>query len=399
MAHLVWRRGSKVYLYYYDTKAGKLVQVPRAVTKPWDGLPAEEVQALKRQWEDAHGQVRNRIERLSLGKDDKLRRLWDAYQTQRMRFKKRRESTAEKEQDVFESYICRFFVTTHQKKDPTQWHALVPDFHNWLFELPIQDSYRRKILWTLERFGKYLVFSRVMTFPFTIQTPTRDNNKETPLKVRVAPDDLLQICRVHSFKRPHKKHASTKRVSRIHFKLAVLVGYFFSLRPEELWALEREDFLTGDQAAERSKTYSGLRSIGLGSRLAVTINKSLVGGKVENLVKTDHSYGWVTCWHPGAAKVIAELLKEAPPGRLFPFSRGYVDKAWREVAFPLVGVTVHDLRRASGVHLGRTVRVPPTLLQDHMRHAELDTTLLYMREPSAKEQKKEAVTQDFDEVI
>lgn len=399
MAHLVWRRGSKAYLYYYDPKAAKLVQVPRSVTKAWDGLPPEEVEALKRQWEADHGQAKDRIERLRLDKDDRLSRLWASYQTDRMRFKKRRKKTADSEQDLFEAYICRYFVGQNQKKDPTQWHDLVPGFHGWLFDQPIADAHRRKILWALERFGKYLVFTRVMTFPFVIQTPTRDNTKETPLKVKLTPDEVLRVCRTHEFRRPHKKHASTNRKSRIHFRLAILCGYFFGLRPEELWALEREDFLTGALAVERAKTHEGFTAAGLGSRLAVVVNKSLTGGKVEHLVKTDHSFGFTLCWHPDAAREIAALLKEASSGRLFPFSRGYLDRYWRELVFPVLGVTAHDLRRASSVYLGRTVRVPATLLQEHLRHAELETTLLYMREPTAQEHKRESDTQDFDEVV
>lgn len=400
MAMIRYRKGRRgVYVYYYDTREGRLRQVPRSVTRDWDGLPEEEILARKRKWEEDHGLARDRIERHSLSPDDKLKKLWDSYQTSRMRFKKRRAGTAEAENQIFETYICPFFVKLHTKKDPTQWHSLVPDFHNWLFERPISDAYRRSILWALERFGKYLVFARAMTFPFTIQTPTAENHKVTPLKVRLAPEEILRAVRAHAFKRPHRKHASKTRVSQINYKLAVLVGYFASLRPEELYALEKSDFSTGEKAETVSKTYVGLKAAGLGSRLAVKINKSLKGGTVEPHVKSDHSYGYVTIWYPDAARVIAEMVRGLPDGRLFPFTRGYLDKAWREIVFPVLGATAHDLRRASGLYLGRTIRIPPTLLQEHMRHAELDTTLLYTREPAIEEETKEIVPQDFDDVV
>src|SRR5690606_11077346 len=152
MAYLTWRRGSKVYLYYYDSRAGRLVQVPRSVTRAWDALPREEVFALKRKWEEEHGEKKTRIEKITLGKDDKLKKLWDSYQTKQKRFTKRRDSTARSETQDFETYICAFFVGVHQKKDPTQWHSLVPDFHNWLFKRGISESTIRAILWTLGRF-------------------------------------------------------------------------------------------------------------------------------------------------------------------------------------------------------------------------------------------------------
>ena len=397
MAHVVYRRKGKVYLYYYDTLAAKLVQVPRSVTKSWDGLPPEEVEVLKRRWEEDHGKARDRIARVTL--TGKLASLWESYQTHRKRFKKRSARTTVNETAAFETYICGFFLIQHQKKDPTHWHPLVPEFHNWLFEQPLKDATRRKILWTLERFGKYLVFIRVMSSPFVIQTPTRDNLKETPLKVKLTPEQVLSICRSHSFRRPPKKHASVTRIHNINFRLAALVGYFCSLRPEELWALNREDFATGDLAVERAKTRVGLTEAGLGSRLSVAINKTLTASEVLPMVKTHYSFGWVNVWHPEAAKAIAALLKDMPPGRLFPFTRGYLDKAWKEIAKPIIGTTVHDLRRASGLYLGRTVRIPPTLLQEHMRHSEIETTMLYTRAPREEEARKEVVDQDFDDVV
>jgi integrase len=400
MAYVVWRRGgTRVYLYYYDNKAGRLIQAPRELTKEWDGLPRDEVYEKKRQWEEDHGQTKDRISRVILRADDKLTKLWGAYQAHQMKFKKRRPSTAHRETESFTGYICTFFVKTHRKKDPTKWHDLVPDFHNWLVEQSISDSYMRSILWTLERFGRYLVFARMMTFPFTIQTPTRNNSKVTPLKVRLSPEEVLELVNAVKFKRTPKKHASHIRTVNINFKLAILVGYFASLRPEELYALDREDFLTGLEAVNKSKTYSGLKDEKLGSKLAVRINKTIISNKVEAVAKTHYSYGYVTIWHPEAARLIAEILKDAEPGRLFPFSRGWLDRAWREMVKPMLGATAHDLRRASGLYLGRVKRIPLTLLQEHMRHAEIETTMLYTRAPTIELEEKHTVIQDFDDVV
>jgi len=405
LATIFYRRATrKVYVYYFNKKEGKAVQVPRKLVKHLDGEPPAVVEAWVAEWEAANGIAKDKIDRFVLKGADKAKMLWEAYQTNRMRVKKRQTITADAENDIFEMYIAAYFVGTAKKKDPTRWHQFVPDFHNWLYEKPISDAYRRKILWALERFGNYLVYSRVMNYPFAVQTPTRNNTKITPLKVTIDPKELIQTVCSTEFKRKSspKKHATPNKAVKVNFKLAVLLGYFASLRPEELYALERKDFLTGKAAAAKSTTREGLAQYGLGSKLVVIIDKALKAqdGKVAPLLKTAHSYGYVTVWYPDAAKVIAEMLMKLPEGRLFPFSRGYLDRAWREIVHPIIGATAHDLRRASGLYLGRVVRIKElTLLQEHLRHAEIETTELYMRSPPVEREDKSTGKQDFDDVV
>ncbi|HEU4590874.1 MAG TPA: hypothetical protein VFS13_08205, partial [Steroidobacteraceae bacterium] len=64
----------------------------------------------------------------------------------------------------------------------------------------------------------------------------------------------------------------------------------------------------------------------------------------------------------------------------------------------LLGVTLHDLRRASALYLGRTKGIEPFLLQDILRHADLDTMMLYTRRPTAEEDAS-ARQQDFEDVV
>lgn len=397
MATLVRRRGSKVYLYYYDSRLGRIVQVPRSITQGWDDLPPGEVLELKRQWEEDNGRAKSKIARMVLREGDKALRLWNEYQLQRKRNKKRTDHTETQEKRHFEAFMCPYFVGLHQAKDPTTWHGLVPGFHDWLHEKDLTDSHRRKILWALERFGKHLVFKRYMTFPFTVQTPSRDDINETPLKIEISPDRILSVVKVQSFTRPPNKHGN--RTSNVNFKLAVLLGYFCSLRPEELYALEKSDILTGQEAVEKSNTYDGLKTHNLGSKITVSIQKALQGNEIVERLKTHHSHGYVNVWHPQAALAIAAIVRGLPDGRLFPFTRGYLDRAWKEIVYPILGVTAHDLRRASAVYLGRVAMIPMSLLQEHMRHADLSTTAIYMRRPKKEVQKNRVVKQDFDDVV
>lgn len=389
MAFPVFRRKTKkVYVYYTDPKNNhKLVQLPREQTEHLDGKPADEVYAWVEKFEAEHGIARNRAIRKILQEDDPLAVLWRKYQKNRSNTRKRRANTAKTETEIFEKDIVGFFVGKHGKKDPTLWHDLVPDFHDHLSDLGYADRTIQKTLWTLERFGKYLVFNRYMTFPFVVQVPARENHKFAVLKTEKGPEEILKF--VDKFECAYD----------IDFKLAILLGYFAALRPSELWALDKSDLLTGSNS-ELAKTAKGLQDYKLGSRLSVNVSKTLgdgKGAKPEEITKNEGSTDIVHIWHKEAAKKIAELARDKPNGRLFPFSYGWLERAWREHVKPTLELTPHDLRRASAVYLGRTKRIDLSLLQEHLRHSEIATTMLYTRRPK-ETPKKHKLKQDFDDV-
>lgn len=377
LAFIQLRRKTKIYAYYNE--GDRLLQIPRALTKHLDGQPLAVAEEWVQDWERRHGKTVQRSARIHLRPDDKLTALWAQYQTHQGQRSSRRERTAQKETLLLEKHIAPYFVGEHGKKDPAQWHSLVPGFHDYLFTRFKGRATIQKTLWTLERFGAYLVFKQHMTFPFAVQPPAQGNAKVTPLKVRLSPDEVL-------------KYAKQDRACA----LMVLLGYFAALSPSELFALERADLLTGDVAEVECKTLKGLRKHGLGSRLGVRVNKTLSHAGVDLLTKNDYRTGVVNVWNADAAKMIAALMKEAPEGRLFPHSRSHNEKAFRLGV--KLGCTPHDLRRASCLYLGREKRLELTLLQEHMRHAEIETTMLYCREPSVPEPSKKKVKQDWDDV-
>jgi integrase len=399
MAFPQWRRDKKkVYVYYVDPATGKQVQLPRKLTAHLDGRPPDAVFAWVEQWERDHGRPRARAERTILKDGDLLDGLWKQYQKGRRSSSPRRPRTERNETDFFLKHIVPFFVATHQKKDPATWHSLVPEFHVHIYDKKSEktgkafsDSQIKGILWTLERFGDHLVFHGHMTFPFKVQTPARQDHKVTPLKVRKEPEEVLTF--VKEFDPSYKK---------INFKLMALLGYFAALRPSELFALEKSDLLTGKDAEANTDTLPGFRTAGLGSRLSVSVTKTLPdaeGAEPVELTKTDTSCAVVNIWHVEAAKLLAALVKDLPDGRLFPYSYSWLQKTWGKFVEDQggFGITLHDLRRASALYLGRTLRIPVTLLQEHMRHAEIDTTMLYIREPNKAASRKKH-KQDFDDV-
>lgn len=392
MAFPVWRRKSKkVYVYYLDPKTNKLIQVPRETTVHLDGLSKEKVHEWIESWEKDHGIGRTRSKKIYLKDTDRLYILWKQYQTHRNMNRSRRDNTSTAEDELFKHHIVGFFVGIHGIKLPNQWHHLVVEFHSYLFEQKLSIRSIQKILWTFERFGKHLVWQRYMDYPFTIAIPSNKTSKVTPLKVKRTPEDILKFI----------KSEPNYKVKDIDFNLAVLLGYFAGLGPGELFALSKKDFLTGINAENNTKTLESFRKYNLGSRLSVIINKTLPakGAQTEPvaLLKNDFREGVVNIWHIEAAMLIAKMVSDRPDGRLFPFSYGYLQRTYRENVRPLLKVTPHDLRRSSCLYLGRTVRLELSLLQEHMRHAELETTMLYCREPSTPDIKIVS-KQNFDDV-
>jgi integrase len=389
MAWQVIRPGRKgVYIKYFDKNTYREEWIPREKTKHLDGKPQESVTAWIDKWEAAHGGSRERAQRIHLSDGDTLTGLWREYQSHRAKTRKRRSSTAETETAIFERHIVPFFVGKHKNKRPASWHDLVPGFHSYLFEKGYGDRTIQKTLWVLERFGRHLVFQRHMHFPFAVQVPARENQKITPLKSRKTPREVLQAAK-----------NARETYSGVDLALLALLGYFAALRPSEAFALDKADLLTGALAEESTRTLSGFRAAGLGTRLSVSVTKTLAGSEPKEMTKTETSRGVVNVWDPDAAKAIAARVKDRPPGRLFPYSYDWLMKSWAGNIQPRLGLTLHDLRRASGLYLGREKRIPPTLLQEHMRHAELETTMLYCREPSVPEKRPKRVTQDFDEIL
>jgi integrase len=389
MAFPQWRRGSRrVYVYYSDPNTHRLRQLPRPQTKHLDGQPPEQVHAWVEEWTAKNGVAHDRSQRLHVAPGDKIATLWRHYQQQQQSDRQRRPERVKQETQLFERDILPFFVRECGVKDPTLWHKFVPGFHLHLMERGLADRTIQKILWTLERFGKYLVFAQAMTFPFAVRIPAREFQRETPLKNPVTPGDVMEFAR-----------AARLDYQDLDFPLMAMLGFFAALRPSELIALERADLVTGEEAERQSKSYEGMKTLGLATRLGVGITRTIGNsGPPVPMTKSLYSRATVTIFDSDAARWIADRVKRREEGRLFPFSYPWAMTAWSRYAMPKLGVTLHDLRRSAGLYLGSTKFVPPLLLKDWMRHSNIQTTMLYCRTPERREPKRQK-RQDFDDVV
>ncbi len=372
-----------VIIQYYDPTHKRSKKIPRKEIKHLDSLPNDQVEKWVDCWMQEHIKTTKVINKLLL-ETDEAAFLFRQFLIELKRLKNLEQTTIDDNYSRFINHAVPFFVGENGEKDVRNWSFLVPHLPMYLLEnSALSISQKRKIIGLVLRFSKYLTKFKVIPYPWIAEMPSEGSEEGTPLPKELKPEEVLN--KVDS--------CEDRRI-----KLMMLVGFFANLRPCEMFVLLKEDFYTGESAVELSKTYHRFADRGLGSKLAIYINKSASRkSKVKTKKpKTKKSKGYVTIWSIDAALRIGAILKEFDSGPIFDRARDTLFKDWREKGFPLLGVKLHDMRRAGGLYLGRYLDLPVTLVQDHLRHARLSTTEKYMRHP--EEEISENAVQNFDDV-
>jgi hypothetical protein len=159
-----------------------------------------------------------------------------------------------------------------------------------------------------------------------------------------------------------------------------LLGYFFSLRPMEVFAVKKEQFRAGTKAAEL-ECGKVLTQYGLFGRLAIYMEHARAQDGTEKKLKTKDSKGWVGCFSEPAARLLLDLIQDEEPGALLfrEWKPDWYLKIWAAHGIP--NTVLKDMRRGSLYWLGHHIGMQPLHLKHHARHARFDTTLLYLRRP------------------
>lgn len=413
MASWYPRRGNCITVYFYDKVSQKLSTLPRSQTKHLDGKPEAEIDAWVNTWAEENGHKVHRALKHSLRDSDELTILWNEFQDFVQEIKKIETKTRDARDSDFYLYVVPYFVERCGEKDVRNWYKHVKKFTLFIsaesgLKNPVD---RKKKIWLVRRFGEYLVTSNILSQPWVLVMPSTKVKPKTPLRVRRDPEEILSMARRLLAKadepRPRTMTTPSGKVvglTKTRFSndklmaLSLVIGYFASLGPGEVYGLYKEDFLTGAFAKQVVEaTHSELQKHGLGSGMTISVERQLGDASIEKYVKNDYRCGPVNVWDVEAARLIASIIKEMPSGRLFPLSRGRLDKLHGKHIKSVLQLTAHDLRRSSALHLGRTVKLTLETLQKHLRHAEIETTMLYIREPEVSQQKN-LERQDFDDV-
>jgi site-specific recombinase XerD len=183
--------------------------------------------------------------------------------------------------------------------------------------------------------------------------------KETPLKVFLNPEDILTLA--------------VKQTDK-NKKLALLLGYFCSLRSQEVFGLKVGD-LRASKLVTGLESSKAMASLGLFSGMAVNVTRQMdKRGEVSR--PKSGSTGWVNCFNREAAKLIIEGLK----GRQ---ADEYIITVCSDAFYKAWGFefALKDLRRSSAYWLGHNTEMGAVKLGKHMRHKNLSTLQLYLRRP------------------
>lgn len=226
------------------------------------------------------------------------------------------------------------------------------------------ESHINKIQGTVSRFWEYTrKHLRIVEGALDFDDPEGHAEvKDTPLKRHLTPEEVLAFVRDC----PHND-----------MKLMALLGYFGSLRPQEIFAINRKDFVGSKEAVEL-QCCKVMKANGHFGAFAVYVQMQRGSRKSDIRLPKWKTVAHVAIFNKEAAKILSELLPTLEDD--LPFSkhgnRYYTDK-WAEHGLSLIDPK--DPRRASIYWLANYGKIELVSLSLHARHKDARTTRLYYR--------------------
>ena len=371
-----WQRRSNGRIFVYVFKDGKPNALPRKQVMQLDGEPDCNVD----HWVNNYSRIiEKRPDKTPPPTDAQLNKYVADYLAYLASRKKAYSTLAYLRHALTYQIIPYFLNNEPPLKDPQQWPAKSIKLLEHLQNQKLSENQILRANTALRGFWQYFCDEGIIQngLDIRIRRPVI-NQKVTPLKFTLTPGAVLDY--VH-------------KTADKELKLMALLGYFFSLRTQEIFALRKSDFRAGSQARDL-ECCRVLDRFQLYSKLSVHITRqrSCYAGVFSD-PKSD-SRGWVGCFDERAAKLIVELLNPYS-NQISPLIRFLPDhniKRWRKSG--INGITLKDLRRASLYWLGHYTGMGVVELKNHARHSMIDTTSLYLRRP--EEQLEQVDTLDLE---
>jgi len=357
-----FRKNNK-YVYVMTSRNTCL---PRALTKHLDAEPDHNVRFWITDYELKHG--------VKVVEKQPLLSKWvervEAYLAERA--SKKSPKTQSDHRRMLMDFVIPFFTQLHGLGDPNQWPPVAPKLAAYIRDQTGSEFQIQKANSALRAFWEWLHDEQQVlgNSVLRLKKPVR-TAVATPLLRTVSPEEVL---------------AFSARAPR-YMALLALCGYFFSLRPQEVFALRVSDFRAGSTARgfECSKVMRKFYQFD-GLVVNVTRQRDQTG---QITPPKAFSKGWVSCFDERAARRLVELIRGQQD--LFSNRNDYLFDHWKKFGIP--NITLKDLRRASLYHLGHIVGMEFAGLSAHARHAKPETTMLYLRRP---EEEAEGLTLDLD---
>jgi integrase len=349
-----WRRETHG-IVVYTSKGGKQRKLPRGETRHLDTEPDHNIETWVRNWELTHEGVKRQYEQLDHPA------ILDLVETFCVHLASRRKTqkTIKQHRHNLARYCLPFFVQKEELADPILWPTKSVRLLAHLEQQGVAPRTINICNVSMRVFWTWLVEEGRAAGVLLLRNAVI-GQQETPLNFTVVPQDIL-----------------ARLYDSPEMRLLTLIGYFFSLRPQELVALRAGDFRAGSRALE-TEAGKVMAASKLYGRLVVNVSRQRRGK--EFAAPKANSKGWVACFDERAAReIVAALAGRKPDELLFSHRLDWWFRLWKRHGYP--GLKLKDLRRASIYWLGNYTELPFTALKNHARHADPSTTALYVRRP------------------
>ncbi len=355
--------GREKYVSIRYFKGGKVVVIPREETKHLDGQSDFNIKAWMSWYANKMGHAHK--DPTNIEYHPRLMRLVDRY----LEFLTSREAdfgTVKSHRTHLVKYVIPFFLDAGSECiDPNKWPRHSVKMLDWLTSQNISKNSIRICNVALRKMWKWMSDHQEVLLGSLLPVLNPVNTKrETPLEFSLKPDEVLAFA----------KDPTRDRLVR----LMALTGYFFSLRTQEIFGIQRQYFQAGSKASGLECIKTMLKA-GLDGKLAFNVQRQVDDKKTAKQPKVG-SRGWVCCFNNEAARLIVDILKESNDiGDIFEDNPHVLYTRWRTKG--IQNITLKDLRRASIYWLGHYTDIPIVALQSHARHADLRSTQKYLRRP------------------
>jgi hypothetical protein len=361
--HFYRDKKQRVYLRYYDSEVGEGRTLPRDDSRHLDGLSNGRIREIL----DSEKEV---VERPCPNHEAwKHVDRWLQYEIER----RRDPHTVKEHRSQIERFVLQFFLGEMGGPKLEDWPKHTGKFYKWMVSKgrvvgsrrePATTSQIRLANISLRKFYRWLGEENLVTpVELLLRSPIiEDRGPRLPRPV--SPEEVLQW-------------AETCTITYVKF--IGLMGYFFSLRPQEIFAAMRHDFRTGADIVSL-ECVKAMREGGLYHKLAFYVRRQKQNsGAVLDSAKKNRK-DWVCCFDERAARAIYQIISPLQPDEtVCKYNNRKLYENWAKHG--IADLSIKDLRRASLHFLGHYSELRPMQLMKHARHKRIQTTLIYCKHP------------------
>lgn len=385
----------KVYVQVYDRERRGCKYLPRSETRHLDPLTDEQIWDWIRERLAAEmGPISNLSCPTPLNRGPSVLPLSVILNFERwlnfLAEQKLERSTIKQHRSYGTRFVLEFFGRVAKEPDPSSWPKYCAKFYTWLI-----TEADKKLVCNKDGSLKFNdkdepVFISVPCTPHQIRAANSALRKfynwlaeegfvpSVELRLR-KPQGIKAGVQLPRPVRPEEVLKWSRSCPDAIVKFLGLVGYFFSLRPQEAFALRPRDFRAGSQI-EELECVKVMKDAQLYGRLGVYIGRQKQNSGMVKEGAKKGSNGWVACFNEEAAREIVKLLGEFNPAEeVAKWNNRKLYHEWRKAG--IEDLAPKDLRRASLYWLGHYTKMKPLQLMKHARHRNVQTTMGYAQRP------------------